>query len=394
MSHLYRNRTYINGQRYKGNYSIRVYLPKIKLTIPLHIDNESKAKSIQTKVNEIEIDANKYPDVDFKGKVFKECNHRPKVELINYKFEDLFLRMVRIKSKDNIIGDRSKEMLLGKKNKEGIVVGGIYPMHLKKIFGNLDIRDISPAHKDSLIDKLDKGFITPSGKQKEYSITSYNMVVRNLMSFLRWLVDEENNYLEKLPFILKEKRKPKNLPKETQNNWIKPNVFKEICSFASPIDVAHFKVFYHTGLRLREIRTQDRVKHSSSIKVCHSIKRVNNVWQIDVLGKGGKMAQIPLFDAIKPYYDTMIANPRASRTLSINFKTACRLAGYGHFKLRHLRSSFISNLSIENVPPIVIKHLSRHSDLKTTSTHYMGSDQVKWNIVENWIKNSGQKGNN
>jgi integrase len=388
MSQLYRNSTYINKVRVLGNYSLRVYLPKVKLTIPLGIKDKKKSQTIAAKVNELEVDANKYPDVDFKDRVYKECNYQPKVEMIQYKFEDLFLRMIKIKLKNNIIGDRSKELLLGKKNKEGIVVGGIYPMHLRAIFGKLDIRDISPQHKDMLIDKLDKGYVNPSGNKAEYSITSYNMVIRNIMSFLRWLVDEENNYLEKLPFVLKEKRKPKTLPKNTQNNWIEPTIFAEICKFANPIDVAYFKVFYNTGLRLREIRTEDRVKHSSSIKVCHSIKRVKSGWQITVLGKGGKIARLPLSDAIKPYYDIVTDNPRASRTLSINFKTACRLSGYGHFKLRHLRSSFISNLSVQSAPPQVIKELSRHSDLKTTSTHYMGSDEVKWQIMSDWVKKS------
>ena len=390
MSQLYRNSTYINKERVYGNYSLRVYLPKVKLTIPLGIKDKKKAQTIAAKVNELEVDANKYPDVDFKDRVFKECNYQPKVEMIQYKFEDLFLRMVKTKLKDNIIGDRTKEMLMGKKNKEGVVVGGVYPMHVRAIFGKLDIRDISPQHKDMLIDKLNKGYVNPSGTLTEYSITSYNIVVRNLMSFLRWLTDEENNYLEKLPFVLKEKRKPKTMPKNTQNNWIEPNIFEEICEFANPIDVAYFHVFYNTGLRLREIRTEDRVKHSSSIKVCHSIKRVKNGWQITVLGKGGKVAKLPLSDAIKTYYDIAIANPRASRTLSINFKTACRLSGYGHFKLRHLRSSFISNLSVQSAPPQVIKELSRHSDLKTTSTHYMGSDEVKWQIVSDW-SNRGKK---
>ena len=46
MSQLYRNSTYINKERVYGNYSLRVYLPKVKLTIPLGIKDKKKAQTI------------------------------------------------------------------------------------------------------------------------------------------------------------------------------------------------------------------------------------------------------------------------------------------------------------------------------------------------------------
>ena len=63
-----------------------------------------------------------------------------------------------------------------------------------------------------------------------------------------------------------------------------------------------------------------------------------------------------------------------------------RLAGYEHFHFHNLRASFISNLAIIGTPAKVIKELARHSDLKITSSHYLGDKDMNKNLLENWMK--------
>ena len=81
-----------------------------------------------------------------------------------------------------------------------------------------------------------------------------------------------------------------------------------------------------------------------------------------------------------------ITFPKCSRTITKNFKTACRLAGYDHFHFHNLRTSFISNLAINNTNPKVIKELARHSDLKIASQHYLADDEMNKNLLETWMK--------
>jgi len=379
MSQLYRNSSYLNGKRIFGNYSIRVSLPKSRITIPLGHKDKRKANAVQVAVNQIERDSVRYPDKDYTSDIYTVCSYTPKVEVQIYKFEKLFMRMIRLKAKDEVISERTKEIIIGKKNTKGIITGGVYPMFLKDIFGRLDIRDINNAHKDKLIDKLNKGYMK-SGIRHQYSTSSINMIYRNLNTFLNWLVEEQ--YLDRVPFRLKQKK----VSKLGQKKWIKPSVFDEICKYAHSSDIAYFKIAYHTGLRLRELRTQELIKSSSSIKLYHTLKREEGCYWIVVNGKGGKVKEIPLMDSLMKYYKIMISNPKCSRTITKNFKTACRLAGYEHFHFHNLRTSFISNLAINNTNPKVIKELARHSDLKITSQHYLADDEMNKNLLENWMK--------
>lgn len=381
MSQLYRNSSYLNGKRIFGNYSIRVLLPKSRITIPLGHKDKRKANAVQVAVNQIERDAVRYPDKDYTQDIYTACSYSPKVEVQIYKFEKLFMRMIRLKAKDEVISERTKEIIIGKKNSKGVTAGGIYPMFLKDIFGRLDIRDVSNAHKDKLIDKLNKGYMK-SGIRQQYSTSSINMVFRNLNTFLNWLVEEQ--YLDRVPFRLKQKK----VSELGQKKWIKPSVFDEICSFAHISDIAYFKIAYHTGLRLRELRTIELIKSSSSIKLYHTLKREEGCYWIVVNGKGGKVKEIPLMDSLMKYYKIMISNPKCSRTITKNFKTACRLAGYEHFHFHNLRTSFISNLAINNTNPKVIKELARHSDLKITSQHYLADDEMNKNLLETWMKDN------
>ena len=377
MSQLVRNSTYKNGVRKFGNYTLRVYLPKVRLNIPLGINDKKKAKFIQRNVNQIERDANRYQDKDYRNDIYIACSYKPKVDVPIFKFDTLFVKMIKGKVKDEVMNPRTREFILGKKNKSGLVVGGIYPMFIRDIFGKLDIRDVSVAHKDKLIDKLNSGYIK-GGKRKMYSESSINIVKRNLISFFNWLVEED--YLDKIPFKLKQVKK-KSIG---QNVWIKPSVFEQICTYAHFTDVAYFKMAYHTGLRLRELRTPELIKSSSSITLYHTLKQESGNYWIEVYGKGGKVKQLPLIKGLKPYYDTMIANPKAPRTITANFKKACRLSGHGDFHFHNLRASFISNLAMSNTNPKVIKELARHSDLKITSEHYLADNQMNKNMLESW----------
>ena len=381
MSQLIQNSTYREGVRLFGNYTLRVYLPKVRLNIPLGIKDKKKAKFIQRNVNQIERDANRYPDKDYRNDIYIACSYKPKEDTPTYNFNALFNKMIKSKVKDEIMNNRTREIIMGKKNKSGIVVGGIYHLFIKDIFGKLDIRDVTVAHKDMLLDKLSKGYMK-SGVRTSYSESSINIVKRNLTSFFNWLVEED--YLEKIPFKLKQ-NKSKSIG---QNVWIKPSIFDEICSYAHFTDVAYFKVAYHTGLRLRELRTEELMKSSSSIKLYHTLKREEGHYWIVVYGKGGKVKELPLIKGLKPYYDTMISNPKCSRTVTANFKKACRLAGFGDFHFHNLRASFISNLAMNNTNPKVIKELARHSDLKITSDHYLADNEMNKNMLVNWLDNT------
>ena len=104
-----------------------------------------------------------------------------------------------------------------------------------------------------------------------------------------------------------------------------------------------------------------------------------------VYGKGGKVLPTILPDDLKPYYDLMVSNPISPRTLTSNFKYACRKSGYDEYYFHNLRASYINNLALSGKHPKQIQHLARHSDLKITNLHYMDDKQANWEIMANDI---------
>ena len=95
MSQLIQNSTYREGVRLFGNYTLRVYLPKVRLNIPLGIKDKKKAKFIQRNVNQIERDANRYPDKDYRNDIYIACSYKPKEDTPTYNFNALFNKMIK-----------------------------------------------------------------------------------------------------------------------------------------------------------------------------------------------------------------------------------------------------------------------------------------------------------
>ena len=360
MSQKYRNSYLKNGQRVYSNYSLVVHLATETLRIPLGISDEAEIKSIQRKVNSLEIQSKNNPEIDYKPTLFKICNVAPKViKKPKHYFGELFNKMVQAKKRNGEIRTRAIELYTTN-----------YRLHLR-VFANVDITKFNTKHRDILYANMDK-----KGDKK----TTINIVRRQLITFLNWC--KEESYIKSFPKV-----KQLRLLDEDKNHKkvIFRETFETICSFArTKRDEAYFRVAYGTGLRLRELCTEPNQFDNEGIY--HTISRVDNIWQLMVYGKGGKVLPTILPDDLKPYYDIMVKNPISPRALTSNFKYACRLSGNADYYFHNLRASYINNLALSGRHPKQIQHLARHSDLKITNLHYMNDKQANWEIMINDIE--------
>ena len=357
MSTLKSNMTSVNGVRTRFNYFLIVSLPvgKIRVSLPDTKNNKSLAKKLQIKANEIETLAKLYPNEKdwYKelyiavGQGHKLPDYNAVIPTIKQVFQDmidekLLYKVIKKENTLNLYKD-SRDLMID-------------------VIGNIPVNLISVMHRP----KLEREF-----RSRGWSDTTINMRSRYIMTTLKWCV--KHNYIDKVPFEIKQIEVPKK-----DKSWITPAIFNTICLFGKVEYIAYWKVAYHTGLRLRELNTNPDDKKYNGLY--HTIKRVNNLWQLDVRGKQHKRGLGVLPDEFKGTYDLMVANRRNPNNVSREFKKACRLAGFGHYRFHDIRHSYISNLSLQGHDAHTIQLLSRHSNLSTTSG-YLNDITLGWEKI-------------
>ena len=355
MAYLNRNSKSVNGKMTYYNWSICSSTFGIN-NLSLKTDDKRIANRIKNKVNDLEEQSKLYPDNrDWVAEMYSVCGRKDKLPNYNSLIPSIsqgFKEMIESKKMYGVIN-----------SEQTIDCYSLACRLLIEILSDLKVNQIVKSHKPKIESYLHRNY------DNENTI---NIKVRNIMQFLNWCLEME--YIDKLPFQIKQIK-----VKTKSKSWIKPDVFKEIVSGMGLEYRAYCEVAYHTGLRLRELNTNPSNKQYRG--KYHSLKRVetNGIkhWQIEVVGKGDKVAHIILPDEVKPMYDIMIANEFNPNTISKKFKDACIKKGQPHLRFHDIRHSFCSNRSLETTDAYLLQLQMRHSSLATTQ-NYLEDSNLKW----------------
>ena len=214
----------------------------------------------------------------------------------------------------------------------------------------LALRDLCGALKKSTrLSELTKAdySITLSYLKDRFNDTTVNIRLRGIRAFLKWLV--ENEYINKMPFTIKQLKLKERLPK-----FITPQELKLIYkNTIDPLLLSHFKVYVGTGMRLSELK--------SSILEGNFIR---------VIGKGNKERLIPIpCDLIEDYQITMAANYKTDR-ISKGFTESVRKAKIrGKKTLHSLRHTFALQKLVELGQKHLVQELLGHSSVTVTEIY-------------------------
>ncbi len=214
----------------------------------------------------------------------------------------------------------------------------------------LALRDLCNALKKSTrlseLTKTDYS-ITLSYLKDRFNDTTVNIRLRGIRAFLIWLV--ENDYLEKLPFKVKQLKLKERLPK-----FLTPDELKAIyCNVSDPILLSIYKVYEGTGMRLSELKTS---------------KLEGNF--IRVIGKGNKERLIPLPISIHSDYQIAMAANYKTERISRGFTIAVRKANIqGNRSLHSLRHTYALLKLVELGEKHLVQELLGHSSVTVTEIY-------------------------
>lgn len=214
----------------------------------------------------------------------------------------------------------------------------------------LALRDLCCALKKftrlSELTKTDYSIVLGYLKNK-FNDTTVNIRLRGIRAFLLWLVD--NDYLEKLPFKVKQLKLRERLPK-----FLTPEELKAIYSNVSdPILLSIYKVYEGTGMRLSELKTS---------------KLEGNF--IRVIGKGNKERLIPLPISLHSDYQIAMAANYKTERISRGFTIAVRKANIqGNKSLHSLRHTYALLKLVELGEKHLVQELLGHSSVTVTEVY-------------------------
>lgn len=214
----------------------------------------------------------------------------------------------------------------------------------------LALRDLCRALKKSTrlseLRKTDYS-ITLSYLKDRFNDTTVNIRLRGIRAFLLWLV--ENDYLEKLPFKVKQIKLKERLPK-----FLTPEELKAIYSNVSdPILLSIYKVYEGTGMRLSELKTSNLEGNF-----------------IRVIGKGNKERLIPLPISLHSDYQIAMAANYKTERISRGFTKAIRKANInGNKSLHSLRHTYALLKLVELGEKHLVQELLGHSSVTVTEMY-------------------------
>lgn len=349
MAYIKRNYKYINGTKIPYSYRVHFSLPAGKFGITLKgITDKKVANQFKSKAIIIEQRALLYPnDKDWLREMYVTLGRYDKVPDYNTLIPTIrvgFQQMIDEKLRDkDCNSSKTLESYRG-----GLLL-------LLEVTGDIAVNQISAMHEPKYHS------IT---KKKEWTDTTINIRSRNVMMFFKWCLSKE--YIKKIPFTIKQRRVPLK-----ENRWINKADFDKITSYMPSEYAVWCQIAYKTGLRLCELRT------NQNNRLFHTISKVDNVWQLDVRGKGGKRRLVILRDSLYEDYKKMIAVQYHEHTISGHFKKACRLAGLPDHYFHEIRHSACSNRLLEGVDFFTVSKEMGHSNPKTT-IRYSNDIQLGW----------------
>lgn len=338
MAYLKRNYKYLNGTKIPYSYRVHFSLPAGKYHITLRgITDKKIANQLKSKANTIEQRAILFPnDKDWLQEMYITLGRLDKVPEYNTLIPTIkvgFQQMIAEKIRDKECN--SKQTL------------ETYSSGLKLLIdttGDILVNQISAMHEPKYHAVTEKN---------KWADTTINIRSRVVMMFFKWCLAKE--YINKIPFTIKQRTVPLK-----ENHWIPQADFDTILSHMPNQYAVWCKVAYYTGLRLCELRTNP--EH----RLFHTIKRVDDAWQLDVRGKGGRRRLNILPDWLYPDYKIMISKQYHHHTISKHFKKACRLAGFDTHYFHEIRHSCGSNLLLNKVDFFTVSKVMGHSNPKTT----------------------------
>lgn len=357
---------YPGGSKNKGNYNktgpfyIRIWLPNLKKVklIPTYTENkrdaERKLRIIQEKEWLIKAEQSLLlaglSEFRNDGKLITSINEAMGLDMVTT------LKMA------------SSKYLKSCEQRISITTIKVYRIALdnllKALSSNTRVTELSKKHYEILLSYFKTNY---SNK------TTINIRLRAIRTFLYWLV--ENEYIEQIPFKIRQLKIDDALPK-----FIKPSEIKAIYSHVDdPVLLSTFKVYEATGMRLSEL--------------FHS--KLNDKF-LTVFGKGRKERLIPIPDSIIDDYLIAIAefesikdkanselndkgaiNRRVnryinSRTMRIShvFTDAVRLAGIkGKRSLHALRHTYALRMLVDLGDLHLVQKLLGHTSITTTEIY-------------------------
>lgn len=214
----------------------------------------------------------------------------------------------------------------------------------------LALRDLTSAIKGStrLIELSKKDYdIILAHLQRQYNGTTINIRLRGIRAFILWLV--ENDYLDKIPFKVKQLKLKERLPK-----FLTPMELKVIyANVSDPVLLSIYKVYEGTGMRLSELKTT---------------KLEGNF--IRVIGKGDKERLIPLPISLHSDYQIAMAANYKTERISRGFTIAVRKANIkGNKSLHSLRHTYALLKLVELGEKHLVQELLGHSSVTVTEMY-------------------------
>ena len=366
MATIKRNSTSRDGKRIYTNYFIIVNLPyeKCRITIPNSSDNLKAVKEKLKLAESIEIQSKRKPDEDWKSQLYTMLElPLPKVKAPVEKKADTYT--IKKAVKDMIAYKQFHKLVKTEKALESI----IYTRDvLIEGVGNIGVNDYDRDTHNIYLQHL---------SNKGYNVVSKNIHLRQLKALLNWCFQQEKrDRFLKVELIKVDKVK--------NDVYISPTELEEVLTHVSGQDKEHtnlyksyFRVYYYTGLRLREICWKPNEKHYYGL--WHELIEVGDTMKMIVHGKMRRDTWTILPNELLEDYHTILSMPMLHPdTISKNFTKAVKKSRFKdkQLTLHGLRNCFIHNLfnhkrkDGSNLPTSTIQKLARHTNIAVTDGYY------------------------
>jgi site-specific recombinase XerD len=343
---LYQNTT----KGFQGNYSFRTFFVDRLITFPLKTKNKTEALQLSHFIQEVSYKAQLFPEnkMIYLREIYAKLGLSKRLlstisSPTSYHFKELFLKMIISKQESKIFrSDRT------------IALYQDVLQQCLKAWGNIALEELNWEMETILYQHFNR---------KQYSATTQNIYKRCLKAFFNWC--KEKRILKEAPFNPKEERIT-----DTKQKWIKPSEFAVIQQGTEDsVLQARNRLGYYQGLRRGEFDSMVFLDD-----------------RIQVIGKGKKLREIPLFyDQCQKDIALCHKYPALEASITKSFKRLCDRVGFSHYNFHCLRHSFAHNCMVNNVSIFRLQHWLGHSSVTTTEKYLrsFGMDYLDYKAREN-----------
>lgn len=247
-------------------------------------------------------------------------------------------------------------------------------MHFQKVVKpNVGIDNISKQALNHLMDYLIQQFVEPT-------VNSY---LKGINAFLNWL---KAQYSVELPPIIKKLKIERKLPE-----FLNPDELDKIYDLVEdPKMLATFKVYEHSGIRLRELHNceLDEMISGNYIKLRKTKAKQERI--VPIPPEIAKELRLAKFGPWK--HDPDKKEPYSPDFISKSFSRFRNKAGVAKNKTIHsLRHTFALRKLLELGNIYLVSQMLGHSDIKTTTIYLQFPDGYLREIFEKWIPETKSK---